>query len=381
MTDVAQTPNPPAKMSAEDAYRALMAPPTPAIDPNVPADAPAPDAATVAPLDAPSGRVSFEQLTDAHDAAQTGAQDRPAGNPADADPQKVLPTPNTEPAPNTPKRLTVADLAGYEVELNIDGRPVVVTGDKLIRDRQREVSANKRFEEASRLRAEAEAAMEAMSAALDDPDRLVAELRRSGRDPSAIARALFEREQQIAAMTPEQKRIAELEMREREFQAIEAQRQQKAIEYQTQQASAVYTRDFNAVLDAEQVAHPGLRKVLTAMMADATIAAEQQEERRLTKGEARALVRSVVGEYERPAAPETTEQRRARITADDVKWFLDQQKATKIESAPQLARDPRDVIGQPRTPRGQYASQRQPSTDINGRTVVQNVSSAWGKRF
>lgn len=89
MTDVAQTPNPPAKMSAEDAYRALMAPPTPAIDPNVPADAPAPDAATVAPLDAPSGRVSFEQLTDAHDAAQTGAQDRPAGNPADADPQKV----------------------------------------------------------------------------------------------------------------------------------------------------------------------------------------------------------------------------------------------------------------------------------------------------
>lgn len=379
MTDVAQTPNPPAKMSAEDAYRALMAPPTPAIDPNVPSDAPAPDAATGAPLDASSGRVSFEQLTDAHDAAQTGAQDRPAGNPADADPQKVLPTPNTEPAPNTPKRLTVADLAGYEVELNIDGRPVVVTGDKLIRDRQREVSANKRFEEASRLRAEAEAAMEAMSAALDDPDRLVAELRRSGRDPSAIARALFEREQQIAAMTPEQKRIAELEAKEREFQALEVQRQQKAIEYQTQQASAAYSRDFNAVLDTEQVAHPGLRKVLTAMMAEATIKAEQQERRRLTKGDARALVRSVVGEYERPASPQTTEQRRASITAEDVKWFLDQQKATKIESAPQLPRRD-DVISQPRQ-NGKYAGYQKPQTDINGRTVVQNVSSAWGKRF
>ena len=378
MPDVAQTPNPPAKMSAEDAYRALMAPPTPAIDPNVPSDAPAPDAATVAPLDAP-GRVSFDQLTDAHDAAQAGAQDRPVGNPADADPQKVLPDPNPASAPNTPKRLTVADLAGYEVELNIDGRPVVVTGDKLIRDRQREVSANKRFEEASRLRAEAEAAMEAMSAALDDPDLLVAELRRSGRDPNAIARALFEREQQIAAMTPEQKRIAELEMREREFQALEAQRQQKAIEYQTQQARQAYERDFNAVLDAEQVAHPGLRKVLTAMMADATIAAEQQEGRRLTKGDARALVRSVVGQYERPAPPETPEQRRARITAEDVKWFLDQQKAARVESAPQLPRRD-DVISQPRQ-NGKYAGYQKPQTDVNGRTVVQNVSSAWGKRF
>lgn len=180
-------------------------------------------------------------------------------------------------------------------------------------------------------------------------------------------------------MTPEQKRIAELEAKEREFQAIEAQRQQKAIEYQTQQASAVYTRDFNAVLDAEQVAHPGLRKVLTAMMADATIAAEQQERRRLTKGDARALVRSVVGEYERPASPQTTEQRRASITAEDVKWFLDQQKATKIESAPQLPRRD-DVISQPRQ-NGKYAGYQKPQTDINGRTVVQNVSSAWGKRF
>lgn len=356
----------PRPSSAEDAHAAVMA--------SLAAQAaPAPDAP---PADAP---VTHSQLMDALDG-------RTPENPPAADPQKVLPAPNPAPAPQK-KRLTLAELAEYEIETNVDGKTDVAPLDKLIRDRQREFSANKRFAEAKRLAAEAEARMEAISAALDDPDRLVDELRRSGRDPAAIAKALYEREQALANMTPEQRRIAELEQRERQFIAAEQARQQEAYEAQTRQALEAYQRDFNAVLDAEQVRHPGLRKVVTALLAEAAAEANEMvrngdRTKGLTKAEARVIIREHVGEYERPAPELTQEQIRARITAEDVAAWQAAQKAQKPQSAPQLARDPNDTLGTPRAPNGQFAGYRrgQPQRDRNGRLIM-NPGDAFRDKF
>jgi hypothetical protein len=298
------------------------------------------------------------------------------------------PQPGTDPnpAPAAPqtqaerRRLAAADFANADIEMVIDGKTVVVTGEQFLRERQRQESANKRYAEAAAKRAEAEAMIEAMSSALDDPDRLRAELIRSGRNPAEIAKALFEREQLEASLTPEQRRIRDLEAEVRRTQEAEAARQQQFVEHQTRQAQEVYLRDFNAVIDESAVPpNAALRGVLVKMLADATFAAETNEGRRFTKREARELVKSVTAHYERPAPTLTVEQRRAMITAEDVAAWHEAQKAAKAQAAPQLARNPNDVLGTPRTTDGKFAPQK-PRPAAGGR-VVMNPGEAFRDKF
>lgn len=328
-------------------------------------------AAPDAPAEAP---VTTGQLFDAAD-GRTPENGQP-------DPQTAAPDPN--PAPATPQRrkLTASDFADADIEMVVNGKTVVVSGAEYLREQQRQESANRRYQEAARIRAEAEAMREAMSEALTDPARLRAELAAAGYNPAEIAKALYEQEQAEASLTPEQRRIRELEQETRRHQAAEAQRKQAFEAYQVEQARVVYETAFNDVLDTVGVPTDApLRPVLMRMLADKTIEVESNENRRYTKREAREFIANVTRVYERPAPEITVEQRRAMLTAEDVAWFHAQQKAQKPQAAPQLARSRDDVLSQPRDQTGKFAGYQPRQQMAAGGRVVMNPGDAFRGKF
>lgn len=351
---------------------------TPAAVP-VPAPAAVPEAGAPGAVQAPAAPAQPLNLTELMEAADAATRGPAPGNPAtDAQPGQ-----NAQPNPAEPpqrRKLTYQELLDADIEMVVDGKPVVESAERILRERQRHESANKRFAEAQRLRAEAEAYRESLSAALQDPALLRAELARAGYNPSEIAKALYEQEQVEATLTPEQKRLRELEMQVEQANYQEQQRQAQVEQHRIELQQQAYVRDFTKIIDDCNIpADHKSRPVLLSMLAAETERVMATEGRTYSMREGRELIASVMSPYREPAPEMAPEAFRAKITAEDVKWWLESQKAQKSAVAPQLARDPNDTLSQPRDTRGKFATPKRP--DHNGRTVVRNMADVWGGKM
>lgn len=380
------------KMTAAQAYAAAVAdgsiapPPTVAERAAAIDNANAPEHArqTLAQVAASTGR-STNHLPQSTSVSVDDSKQVPRGNPAsEADPQPgTLPSDardtNPQPAdpqPQTQRRmLTVADLADADMTIVVDGKPITMAAKDAIARLQRGESANKKYEEAARIREETLAYREHLTATLSDPAALRRELIASGYNAAEIAKALYEQEQIEASLTPEQRRMRELEEQVAQHQAEREAQAARAHEAQVQAHRDAYARDFGAAIDAHNVPadHP-IRSVLMQMLAQATMQAKS-EGRNYTKGEAKALVASVVTPYREPAPQLTQEDVRSKITAEDVAAWHAAQKAAKVQAA---AVEVRPSPSQPRVPAGAPGGGQwtTPQRDRNGRRVIQNAAQA-----
>ncbi len=120
-----------------------------------------------------------------------------------------------------------ADAAVRRYKLQVDGKEVEVDEQELISRAQKATGAEKKFEEAARVRR----MMETFIAKLKDPDRWHEVLRHPmiGHDPMKLAEELVWRQLQEEKLTPEQKQVREAqEILKRDEQRKKLEEQSKA---------------------------------------------------------------------------------------------------------------------------------------------------------
>jgi hypothetical protein len=121
----------------------------------------------------------------------------------------VAPKPVEAPKAAPPK----ADAAPPKLTLTVDGKPVEMTLEQAKVELQKGMGANKRLQEAA---AKEKQARELVEMFEKDPESA---LKKLGKDPEAILESLAQRKAKLAAMTPEQRRIEELEGAKSEAEA------------------------------------------------------------------------------------------------------------------------------------------------------------------
>lgn len=148
-------------------------------------------------------------------------------------------------------RLELSKLApDAQVVMVIDGQEVVTTAQDAVRRLQRDVAADKRFAEAKRLRAEADAMRQRLVESLRNPEAFRYELAALGLDPSQFTDALTQAEIAERTMTPEQRELRELKRKQAEWEAQQQAHQQAIVRQQAAQAAQAYEAKFHEIMDS-----------------------------------------------------------------------------------------------------------------------------------
>lgn len=276
---------------------------------------------------------------------------------------------------------------GTIVSLLVDGQEVEMKASEAFKLLGRNVSANKKFEEAAqerkaiaREREQFKAYQQHFTQALSDPRRFRAELSALGMSPKAIASAILQAEEADAALTPEQRKLREYEERDAQRQEQEQRQQREQFEAQRSQHRDAYEQGFNKVMTAVGIPEDHVaRDVLLPTLARIAAQVQENEGRDLKVGEAKQIVRQLMQEMSGiGAAPMTDEQRRALITDADYEAWMQAKKAQRPQAAPAAER-PRDRDGKFLPSNGGNSGDFQ--RNVHGERVVQNLSSVWGDKM
>lgn len=272
--------------------------------------------------------------------------------------------PDANPAPATPraKLLRLADFDDdAEIEgVKVNGQPQRVKVRDWVAERQRDMSATQRYQEASRLRDEANARAQALTQALSDPIRFRNELSALGINPRDLAERVLQAELDDAALSPDERKHKQLKAEIAEMERQQAEAQQRQVEAQAAAFREKAAAWFGQRMDEAGVAaNPGVRDMVLAQMVPyyrARLAAVQQgREAPITPEEmqhvARESYRQLVGSWRDVLTPD---DRRAMIADDDWAWYEQQRAAKAKQVVPAAA--PRTE--QPRRENGQYDKAR-----------------------
>jgi hypothetical protein len=275
------------------------------------------------------------------------------------------------------------------VVLNIDGQDTELSAAEASKLLSRNGSANKRFEEAAEQRrqhakekAEFEQYQRDFASALSNPANLRKELAELGLSPREIASALLRIEEDEAAMTPEQRRIRELEQREADRDREGKEAEQRAYEEKRAGFREAYRGAFNEVMTGCGIpADHVSRDILMPTLSRAAQYVQQTEGRMITKAEARRVVEHAVSQMGTLRQP-TEADRLAAITDADYEAYAKRKREARAQAAPPIARDaPRHQDGRfaPRDQQQQRPSE--PRRNINGEIMVDRMSSRWGNKM
>lgn len=148
-------------------------------------------------------------------------------------------------------RVELAKLApDTQVVMVIDGAEVVMSAAEAMRKMQRPVAAEQRFRDAARLKREADEMRASLARSIQDPALFRQELAAMGIDTRQWAEQIHQAEIAELTMTPDQRRIRELERQQAEYQRqVEAQRQAQ-IQALAAQNQAAYTAKFHEIMDS-----------------------------------------------------------------------------------------------------------------------------------
>ena len=274
-----------------------------------------------------------------------------------------------------------------EIVLRVDGADVTLTAAEARRRLQTDAASTKRFEEAARMRRDVEAQKRALNEALTDPARFREELSAAGYSPAEIARAILQAEIEEQNMTPEQRRLRDLEREQRRWQAERRAQEEAEVQRVTQAHRAAYERAFASASDLAGVPQsPRVRQVVQSALVDA-VAKAVQIGASLDMSQLTSIARQAYQEHAADyRAALTVEERRALLTEDDIKWWTEQQRAKRpsaVDGTPAPAAQPRDDRGRYSTPNG-GRDRHAPAADVNGREVVRSVrdviGGAWTSR-
>ncbi len=333
-----------------------------------------------------------EAAAPAPQAAPAPAQPTPSSafTPREAPPP--APAPSGGGAPDTSQvtpseRFELSKLSpNARVVLPIDGKDVEMSAAEATKLLARNGSANKRFEEAAaerRKHAEERAAFEQYQTdfanALSTPAALRRELADLGLSPREIARELLRMEEAEAAMTPEQRRIRELEQREEQREADAKAAEQEAHEKARTGYREAYREAFGSIMtDCGIPTDHVARDILLPTLARAAQYVQQREGRMITKAEARKVVENSMKHLSGLRQP-TDEERRSAITDADYEAWQKSKREARPEAAPSAPRDERTGRFAPRDER-QPAPQGE-RRNVNGELIVSRLGSRWGNQM
>lgn len=183
-----------------------------------------------------------------------------AAAPAPAAPAGAPSAPSTDspPAPAAAKPTTPAESpakppasGGEKFMVKVNGRLREMTREEVIREAQKSTASRENFEKSAQLTRKNQALLKAL--ADPDPDRQDEALRQLGVDPDRIAERRLAVRAQQAQMTPEQKRIAELEAeverRESEAKTAAERAEQERLEAMGREVWEKTEQEYRAELD------------------------------------------------------------------------------------------------------------------------------------
>jgi hypothetical protein len=184
------------------------------------------------------------------------------------------------------------------------GKPVEMTAANALKYFGRQESANKKFEEAAKSRAEMDDIVKRMSEAVGDPRRFREELRALNLNPKQYAEMILAAEQEDEALTPEQRRIRELEAAQAEREEQDKSEKQKQFEAQRDHIRGQYEKRFADISDEMGVPDkPRVRHNITRDLfeyaryvrgGDAKRGVEPHD---MTKSEAKAVIKAYMEEH------------------------------------------------------------------------------------
>ena len=273
------------------------------------------------------------------------------------------------------------------VMLRVNGRDVAMTAAEARRTLQNPQAANERYNAAAREKRETQELVRNFTAALDSPERLRDELSALGRNPGEIARALMELEIAEAGMTPEQKRLRELERDHRQLLAQRERQQQMAQQQEVQNHAQAYDREFTKAIEAAGVPpSPRIRMVVThalvstmerVLQHNAQIK-DQRRHVRLTPADLADVARKAYDEHATDYRQHLSRDHiRAAITDDDIAWYHEQRKMKPRPTQAAAPQQPNTQDDHYRDRRGRFVNpERAANKDLNGRTIVPSGSFA-----
>lgn len=289
----------------------------------------------------------------------------------------ATPQPGTETPAETRarQRIELAKLADDdEIVMVVDGQEVAMPAAKARQRWQQGESATKRYQEAASKRREAEELLHAVATTIRDPRALHRELAGLGLSPREMAEEFLRIEAEEAALTPEQRRLRELEAEQErllaEREAEVERRQQERVQYREQ----TFTRVFVAGLEAA-----GLASAPQAVQDDCAwafkelVESAESEGRKLTKAEIAGALRDAArGRARFYSAHLDDDAILERLTPE----LIAKAQAKSVGAVPTLTPQ---APAQPRDDRGRFQPGASQGTDVNGRRIIRSTSNLFGR--
>ena len=287
--------------------------------------------------------------------------------------------PATQAAPDvaSPDASTPAEAKAARVELAkmdpativtmiVGGKEVEMTADKAWKMLGRAESADKRFKEAADSRKEIAGILDDLESSLGDPREFAKRLKQFGLNPKQFAEVMSAYEDEEAALTPEQRRIRELEAAQKEHETKAQAEERRAFNAEKTRIRAAYQSRFDAIMTESGIPTDHVaRDYITPKLFEYA-----------------AYLRS--GDPDNGVEPR---EMRASDVRNVVRHFIDQNR-TLGGPPPQLAPAPAPVVEPPRLaapplpPRGEDGKFQPakppngmvPNRTSDGRPVVRNLS-------
>ena len=273
------------------------------------------------------------------------------------------------------QRIELSKLADDdEIVMVVDGQEVAMPAAKARQRWQQGESATKRYQEAARKTRDAEELLHAVATTIRDPKALHRELAGLGLSPRQMAEEFLRIEAEEAALTPEQRRLRELESeQERLLAEREAEAERRQVE-RVQYREQTFTRVFVAGLEAA-----GLAGAPQAVQDDCAwafkelVEAAESEGRKLSKADiANAMKSAARARASHYAAHLDEDAILARLTPE----LLAKYQAKATGAVPTLTPQ---APHQPRDDRGRFQPPGNQGTDVNGRRIIRSTSNLFGR--
>lgn len=264
------------------------------------------------------------------------------------------------------------DLASIDpnsvVTLSIDGQMVEMSAKEALKRLGRAESANRKFQEAASMRQQMTQLEQQINANLGNPQALRYILSQAGYSPREIAKAMWDAEEYESNMTPEQRRIMQIEQENRMYKKQQEEQAREQHEYAVEQQIDAFRRDFNDAMTKAGVSNDAIRELIMPHLSRYTTHIKLNEGRIIKKSEAITFVKHYMEQL--GLSPEA---RRAAITDDDYAAYISKKNAARPQTMPST-----------RDPKGRFVAQsavpeQRPNVRLNanGQQVVKRISDLY----
>lgn len=325
----------------------------------------------------------------------TAAPSTTSPNPGDAGPSTTAPgAPSGQAGGDAAAAAAIQqqriDLAAMDpntiVSVIADGERVEMRAGDAFKRLGREFTANKRFEEAARTRqeaaadrAEAERAIQRISAALADPAEFAALLTEYGVSREQWFAAMAQHHEQEQRLSPAERELRDLKRQQAQREREAEERAQQARAQEVERMQQGWHAAFSSVMKEMGVPEDGgVHDIIMPTLARATLHMQNTEGRNLKKSEVRAIVNNAIQKFGALAQP-SAQDRLANMTEDDVRAFMERKNAevTGRQAAPQLPRNPENGRFMPGDPRAKAEAKAR--TNVHGKVIVKDPFSLFGR--